>query len=212
MPRNLTISVLALALLVGTGVVHALWTDRWGTPRRVDEAAARLANLPARLGDWEGEWSDVDREKYPPEVYGVGVEGRFVNAATGGVVTVYLSVGRPGPLTVHTPELCYGGGGFRMAGGEGRLAAGPAEFSHAVFSKADGPSPQHVRVLWSWDAGGGWRAHASPRLELARYPMIYKMYLLRTISSPSDPIKDDPIVPFLDLLLPELNQALRGDS
>jgi hypothetical protein len=212
MRRELTLTLIALLVLICTGVVHALWTDRWGPPSGRDEAAARMARLPVRLGDWNGEWVESDPEKFPQEVYGVGVEGRFVNSASGNVVTLYLSVGRPGPLTVHTPDLCYGGGGFVRVGSEGRYATGEAEFTHAVFSKADGPVPQHVRALWSWNAGDGWKAHKSPRLALARYRLIYKLYALRTILSPSEPLDEDPLVGFLDLLLPELDRTLRGES
>ena len=212
MSRNQTITLSALAVLLVTGLVHALWTDRWGPPPRRNEAAARLAHLPLRVGDWDGQWAPVDPEKFPQEIYGVGVEGRFVHADSGNLVTVYLTVGRPGPLTVHTPEICYGGGGFAMVGAEGRQEAGQAVFSHAVFSKTDTPAPQHMRVLWSWRSGGAWKAYASPRLELARHGLIHKLYLVRTILSPGDPLADDPIVSFIDLLMPELERTILGTS
>jgi hypothetical protein len=215
MVRNVALVLLALAILIGTGLVHAVWTDRWGLPPEYTSAADRLARLPTKLGDWDGEWSEVDGAEYPQDVYGVGVVGRFVNAADGSRVTVYLALGRPGPMTVHTPELCYGGGGFRRAGSEERYEttygspARTAGFTHAVFTKASGPVPQHVRVMWSWAAEGSWQAHTTPRFTLARHRLIAKLYLIKPVKGPADALKDDPIVGFIDALLPELDRIIR---
>ena len=41
-------------ILVGTGVVHGLWTERWHKSRELEDAVARIDFLPDQVGDWKG--------------------------------------------------------------------------------------------------------------------------------------------------------------
>src|SRR5437763_955556 len=104
-------AALAAAGLVGAGIVHGFWTDRWTASADVEEAAARLSDVPVRFGDWDG----ADVEVKPGQV-GAGVAGclqrRFVNHKTGQSVVIALVNGRPGPVATHTPEVCYGASGY----------------------------------------------------------------------------------------------------
>src|SRR5262249_3178889 len=101
----------ASAGLVGAGIVHGFWTDRWSASADVEQAAERLSAVPVRFGDWEGQ----DVEVKPGQV-GAGVAGclqrRFVNKVTGQSVVIALVNGRPGPVATHTPEVCYGASGY----------------------------------------------------------------------------------------------------
>src|SRR5262249_17157007 len=46
--------VSAFAVVILSGFVHGLWTDRWRVAPEISEAAARLPRLPWTLGDWRG--------------------------------------------------------------------------------------------------------------------------------------------------------------
>src|SRR5262249_57881511 len=52
-----------LAVLLAAGVVHGTWTQRWRPSQELHAAAARLNDVPLRVGDWQGR--DVPME---PEV------------------------------------------------------------------------------------------------------------------------------------------------
>ena len=47
-------AVTASVALLAAGVVHGFWTDRWVSDTRLSDATARLADVPMRVGDWEG--------------------------------------------------------------------------------------------------------------------------------------------------------------
>ena len=55
--------VAALALIVGAGLVHGAWTNRWGAPPQLAALAGRLRTLPKALGDW----TSPRIARFPPE-------------------------------------------------------------------------------------------------------------------------------------------------
>jgi hypothetical protein len=56
----------ALAAVIAAGIVHGVWTDRWGTPLEPTALAARLDQLPLVLGEWQGQDLDYDRKELGP--------------------------------------------------------------------------------------------------------------------------------------------------
>jgi len=79
-----------------------------------------------------------------------------------------------------------------------------AEFQTAQFDKTKAADQKHLRVFWSWNAGGIWQISDSPRLAFARFPVLFKLHLVRELAVPGEPPDDDPCVNLLHLLLPEL--------
>lgn len=105
-----------LAAVAAAGVAHGLYSDRWERSPDRAAAAAKLADLPRTIGPWVGE----DRSLDPAEVAAAGVDGYahrvYRNPATRQAVTLFVVCGRPGPVAVHTPDVCYQASGFMMAG------------------------------------------------------------------------------------------------
>ena len=50
--KNPIYTVAALALIVGSGLVHGAWINRWRTAPALADLAARLESVPTVLGDW----------------------------------------------------------------------------------------------------------------------------------------------------------------
>src|SRR5262245_29906799 len=101
-----------LAVVAFSGAVHGVWTNRWAGSDGLAQAAARLEQVPLTLGDWDGRPLEVNpREAALTEAAGY-VHRQYVNRRTGSVVSVALLCGRAGPISVHTPEVCYAGAGF----------------------------------------------------------------------------------------------------
>ena len=44
----------AVILIVGAGLVHGAWTERWRPSREVASLAARFESVPLAVGDWNG--------------------------------------------------------------------------------------------------------------------------------------------------------------
>jgi hypothetical protein len=80
----------------------------------------------------------------------------------------------------------------------------------ALFSRDDpAEGPQQLRIFWSWYAGG-WDAPDNPRWVFARKPVLYKLYVIRTVQG-TTPIQADPSVRLLGQLLPALNKTLADE-
>jgi hypothetical protein len=199
----------AVALVVLSGVVHGFWTGRWSGAAQAD-VAARLDAIALDLGDWQGQKVESN-----PSVGMAGVlDRRYVNRATGRVVTVYLVCGRPGPVAVHTPDVCYGASGYEVTD------LGPQTVRPAAGA-TDGAKMQAVRVVkkkaaeqiaqrvyWSWSAAGTWEVPDNPRLTFARYPLLYKLYLIHDLARSDEPLEDDPCLDLMRQLQPELKKSL----
>jgi hypothetical protein len=203
------------AVVISAGLLHGLWTNRWQTNRELDEAVARLRDVPRAVGDWHGEEQDLG----PDGIRGTGAAGfccrRYENRRSRQTVTVLLLCGRPGPVSVHTPDVCYEGAGYKMVGvptAVGVPVGGEvpeAPFKTARF-KGSVALPSELRVFWSWQAGGAWQAPEDPRLAFARQPALYKLYVIRRqAATAKGRPEEDPAVAFLKVFLPALDEALR---
>jgi hypothetical protein len=204
----------ATALLIFSGLLHGWWTGRWAAPEQAMAAAARLERVPLTLGDWDGEDLPLgDREKNAAggDAY---LMRRYRNRRTGTTLSVFVVCGRPGPVSVHTPDVCYEGTGFRRLGAIARhqvrpeLLPRPAEFFLATFRQEEAPVQEYLRIFWSWSGGQGWEVSDEPRLTFAAYPALYKLYIARPMAQPDEPVGQDPGVDFLKLLLPRMEKEL----
>ncbi len=200
-----------LAVVLSSGALHGVWTNRWVPSGALERATARLADLPMTLGDWDGQADELDaRQAATAEVSG-SVLRRYVNRRTGAVVSVLLVCGRPGPLCVHVPEVCYRGVGYEPAGARVKLAApaGAGELWACRYVKRQ-PSgvEEHLQVLHAWNATGKWEASDSPRLRFARHPALYKLLLVRQVPRDDEPLEEGPSAEFLKAFLPAAERAL----
>jgi hypothetical protein len=210
------------AVLVAYGLVEGYWTDRWALSPELARAAERLAAIPVGVGDWQGEDGELDPRQARQGEIRAALVRRYTHRRSGEVLNVLLVAGRPGPIAVHSPEVCLGGAGLAIRGEKTREAiaaaglSGEATFWVAQFHKADAAVPEAVEVLWSWTGGGDWQAVESPRLFFARERLLYKLYVTRPVVRPTSATTPDsaggteqgPVRDFLKVLLPEVKRCL----
>ncbi len=201
----------ALALTVASGLVHGFWTDRWVVSPGPAEAAARLARLPPDAGDWHA--TTLHEKSRGTEALAGHLTRRYVNRSTGRVVTVALAVGLPGPVSIHTPDVCYKAGGFDVAAPAryrhpARAGRPAAQFWTADLRKERTTEHVHQRIYWAWDAGEGWTAPDNPRWRFAGRPVLAKLYLVREVRGPDERREDDPCLDLMNQLLPQLRETL----
>src|SRR5436190_8799375 len=172
--------VTALIAVLASGVVHGLLTDRWQPAPEPAARAARLELVPFVLGDWVGEDIETDGPQVGP-IAGY-LHRRYLNRQTGMGVTVYMVCGRPGPICIHTPDVCYAATGYEIIS-QDRVSLpsdiGDGEFRTAKLRRSNSTQEQRLRIFWSWSDGQSWSIPDSPRLEFARRPVLFKLYLLR---------------------------------
>ena len=105
-------AALAVGAIVLCGTVHGFVCGRWELSRSAREAGARLPNVALDLADWKGE--DLPLKYGGGEPMAGDLYRRYVNRATGKAVRVFLVCGRPGPVSVHTPDSCYAASGYKV--------------------------------------------------------------------------------------------------
>jgi hypothetical protein len=211
MTRTLTFAA-ALAVIVASGLVYGGWTQRWQKSAELEARAARLRDLPDKIGPWKGAPAEL-----PPEALALaGAEGswvrRFIDERTGTSVLVILLCGRSGPVSVHPPEACYGSAGYALEAPPVRYTPpgeAPAEFWSGKFKQPEAGG-RELRLFWAWNGDGAWRAPDNPRWTFAHLPALYKLYVIRETGGAAGRPDDDPAADFLRRLLPEAARALGG--
>jgi hypothetical protein len=204
----------AFALLLLSGIVHGLWTDRWQVSAAIEATVPRLDRLPTTLGDWDSESLELDQRQLAMAGAAGYLARRYKNRSTGSTVNMTLLCGRAGHLSAHTPDLCYGGAGYQIVAlpvpqlVSFGAATSPAEFKRATFEKPETARGGQLLIYWSWSATGSWQAPDNPRLTFARQPVLFKLYVSQEMSLDEDGSENDACVELMQQLLPALETAL----
>jgi Protein of unknown function (DUF3485) len=210
-------TVIAFAVVLLAGVVPGLWSGRWGESAEFKAAVARLQDIPKTLGDWQ---APQERE-IPAKHLEIGeINGYkyrvYVNRQTGTELTVLLVCGKPGPIAVHTPDVCFAGLGRRPFGPQAKQTVQPpdsgpaAEFWQLDFVRLVAGVMVRDRVFWAWNAQGVWTAADDARWQFGGAPFLYKLYVYRTVEE--DEEDPEPCIEFMRELLPALQKALFADA
>jgi hypothetical protein len=208
----------SVALVAGVGAVHGISTDRWGPSGQLQQAVGALDRVPPVFGDWVGE--DVAYE--PEDMARAGIKRcvfrRYKNDKTREVVSVLLVCGRGGPISVHTPDVCYAGAGYQQVSAQARKEVTDADGKHAFwaarFASPGGLSKNQLDVYWAWsDDGRAWDAPENPRMAHARSPALYKLYVVREfMPSAQREVAEDACRAFLTRALPEIRERLTAQD
>src|SRR4029079_19063280 len=120
-----------------------------------------------------------------------GVFRRYTNSKTGESISMMIVCGRGGPITVHTPDICYASAGFRQLAPEQRKevntgASQSDSFYVARFGNPSAVAPTQMEIYWTWSRDGrSWRAPDNPRFSFARVPALFKIYVVREFAPKS---------------------------
>ena len=194
--------IAAMAILVASGVAQGLWSGR-------REMSHALEDRVARLGSRADGSSVIGRANPPrstPRMIKVAeLDGyllrRYVSRQ-GDAVTVLLVCGRPGPISVHTPETCYGGVGYKPVSSEtpripidGGETGHRDEFWMLDMMKPGASAEDHLRIFYAWTTDGDWEAADNPRYDFAASTALCKMYIVRNTTGAGERIETDPSHP-----------------
>lgn len=113
----------------------------------------------------------------------------FKHRKTTETYQVLVVLGRPGPIASHTPDVCYRGSGFTPIGEQKRAdeTITEGEFKGKVIPlnymkfrpPITRPDATELEIRWAWmTPSKGLETPASPRIEYATAPALYKVYII----------------------------------
>lgn len=202
--------IIAFALIIGGGVVQGIQSERWGTSKSVIEAAERLQAIPTTFSDWQSEEVEMsERELEIAEAVG-NFSRRYKNEATGESVSVMILCGKPGPISVHPPTVCFIGAGWGLVGTPEQtgFSFSDATFWQGKFTRRTQGRQVNMNTIWAWNSDGRWLARENPRIETAGNPFLYKMYISTVDLQLNDGTRSETTQSFCEEFLPIVDQVL----
>jgi hypothetical protein len=213
-PAQILIGTLAIAITLSAAILQGRWTNRWGAPGAMDRAAAVCQQMPHEVGQWRLEQA----QDLPQSVRAIlqcdhYLNGDYVNRKTGDRVLVTLLAGAPGPMSVHTPEICYGSADFALVGTRQRVRLEDGDnsdtFWSATFRDVHDVQSGLVRVYYSWTDGTKWTAEDEPRLIFGGRPFLFKAQILARLPDGAAADSTDSARGFLADFLPAFSETAR---
>jgi hypothetical protein len=203
---------------VGSGWVHGRLANRWGDDAALAAAAERLEqSLPERLGPWRmAKRTEMEARAVELLQSSGYLQGFYVNEQTGEGLSVLVVVGPGGPISAHTPEICFAGQDYNLAGERRRIIVKDQQGGTHTFWQLHALS-QHIRqsdlqVIYGWSAGSAWDATDGPRFAFGGLPLLYKLQLERAISPRRLDQETDPAQDFLARFLADIQPRLVKSS
>lgn len=175
---------LSLALLIAITVVAAIVqgraTNRWGASDTIANAATIFTRLPKTFGDW----NLLETQELPSQVRGIlqtehYSQGVYEHRSTGQRATLTLLLGPPGPMSVHTPDICYSAADFSQISDRHQVNIVPGDTNDTAwmtqFHSAHDVQDSILRVYYSWHNGQRWKAVEEPRVTYGARPYLFKV-------------------------------------
>jgi hypothetical protein len=123
---------------------------------------------------------------------------------------VAVVAGPAGPISVHTPEICYSAQNFEIAGERQQVAVQDTDGkSHQLWqvdaTSRDAARPDQ-RILYGWSRGGTWEAPDGPRFAFAGKAVLYKLQFAGPLTTATHDV--DPCQDFLSQFLAQVDGFL----
>jgi len=202
-----------LALTAVSGYVQGTLTNRWGTPADMQTAAEHFRQIPTEFGPWQLQKAEAITDEVVAILECAGyINGSYVNRSTGEVVNAFVILGPPGPVSVHTPEVCYSSKNYEIAETRSRVAIGAAEPAQnefwAMTLRSHDVNADLLRVYYAWGNAGHWTAPESPRFTFGGDSYLYKIQLASYLPPDTNLDENDTCRRFLEAFVPVLNATL----
>ncbi len=195
--------------MLSSGAVSGVFTSRFA-PLANLEAIAQRAQLPPEVGDWIGREMTVTAQELNAAGAASIVRRVYTDRQSGTTIGMTLICGRAGPVSKHTPEVCYPNSGFEAVSQPARITINGENsdrFWVQRFRKP-GVGQGFVSVVYGWNTGGKWVSPDNPRFAFGRLPVLFKLYAVSESPNDESLEKENPCVALLRALLPQLNQSL----
>lgn len=199
----------AVVLVMVSAVVAGVLTNRWGLSMSTGEAAARLAEVPVELEGWEVKELELDDAVVRQGEIAGYLHRRYVHRRTGAILTALVLCGRPGPISVHAPTVCYTNSGWHQKGTSKYARPGePFAFDVLEMTKPSIAGASQLRLYLAMGSRGNWHVPPRPRVAYAGQASLFKVYIIQEgLRLGDDPTKG-PATELIAALMPKLQEKL----
>lgn len=219
--RSTFFTIAGALLLAGTlasGWLHGKMAHRWGRDEALQQAGGKLRQgLPAKIGPWrllrtnKPDQTVVDVLQCAAYLHGI-----YTNEQTGENISVALVSGPSGPISVHSPEICYSSKDYEIAGEREKFtvtdASGRKHALWQLYANSREATRPNLRVMFAWSDGTAWQATRRPRFAYAGLPVLYKIQLAAARRDHAADDSPDTSQDFLSRFLAEIQPRLITSS
>lgn len=207
-----------LGLTLASGAIQGRLRNRWGPSQSMREAARKLQGVPEAFGGPQKKrWQMKSAEPMDPSAVALlectGYINRvYQNRRTGEIVAVFVVVGPTGPISAHTPEICFAAQNYNPPDTRQQIAIPSAQEQDdhfwALSFKTKNVREDLLRVYYAWTAGTTWSAPEDTRFGFVGSPYLYKIQLSSEMPAGSNVTTSDTCREFLKDFLPVLRPYL----
>ncbi len=210
---------LACALLLCSGAVR-FWEDRHFQSIQIQSSIPLFAlkSFDETIGRWHAK--ENTESALDPQIARIAgstdsLIRTYVDKQTGVSVVVLILYGRAGPVTAHTPEVCYTSQGydqletfdFDMPG----QTPGSARFRSLLFTKKGGREGTQQEVFYAFRNEGRWAPVVQGTWKtLEANPPVFKIMVQRRLAEQERRNVNNPTVLFLSEMLPVLERRIHA--
>jgi len=228
MKRRITplfVGIIVITVITAVVTGYSGWyAGRWGSFKGIEEASDSIKTLPFKIEGAVGTWeASEDRKLGDQAVTMLKIQDSYVfrsykNSVTMETVHLTLMVGASGRITVHTPDICFGGRDYDKEGPRTRVPftiqslTGDKEFGNTFWRTSFASrslDERRISFYYGVTTGEVWEAVENPRSSFKRYRYVYK--LQAEAYSGSDE-RGDAVKRFLEDCLPAIHACLRPCS
>jgi len=230
--------LIAFPLLAGATLWQGISSDRWGIGDDVLEAAARLKDIPLTIETrddsgnnqtWKATELKISKRQLKIAEAKGYVFRKYVRSNPSvsksqygdSWVKVIVLCGRPGPIALHSPTICFPGTGLKKLNDvKNIIVRSPnrselGEFHWCEFAVEEDKNVRRFPTMWTWSTDDSFEVPENPRRSFASRSYLYRIYVIRERIVPPDEteeysIEDDDLsIRFLQAFIPELKKALQ---
>ena len=218
-PLFLGMAIVIVLTLLSTYVIGSNW-GRWGNFKQaMADAGKAVEGIPRSFGDWEAAADDEKLDQASVEQLELSdyVVRRYTNKVTNETVSLIFMVGPTGRLTVHTPQICFGGRNFKMNSlptpvsfpfeGDGDASENKDVLSKLVFTNQSVNGGAKL-FYYGISTGRNWQElKSTARSDFQNFRFLYKMQL-EAFANEEGSGENDVIARFLRDFLPLIRGGL----
>ena len=205
-------------LLAGSGFYRGAQASRFRDETGYQaESPFPLVEIPKVIDNWQVvEGSETKLDNQTTRITGSTdhVIRNYCDELTGVTLSVLILYGPAGPVTPHTPQVCYPASGFAPVGDviDRTIRYGKdetADLRSSVFAKPVGRSVLFQTVYHTYELNGVWSPTIDNRKLPRRNPGVFKIQIQRVSREREARGENEPIESFVEKLLPVIEKLER---